>query len=138
MSSNLLSFCSVGEKARETKEKAERESRNQQNAGNSYRIPTPSDISNDQDLSGLPWGSVNLCHVVSRGYERESKRSSGRATYVGDDNYQTSSGFGFPAYTPRVAHAPSYGGSSGDEDVFGDETSYLYSAATPLPAFPVQ
>ncbi len=136
----LTSLFSAGEKARENKEKAERESRNQENAGNSYRIPSPSDVSSGEDLSGLPWGSVNLSHVLSRSHELQSRRSSGRdTTYIGDDNYHTSSSnFGFASYTPGLPHAPSYGDSSAGEDAIYDESPYLYSAATPMPTFSVR
>lgn len=114
----------LGEKARDNKEKAERDSRNEENAGNSYRTPSAYDISAGQELSGLPWGSMNLSHVVSRGYEVESRRSSGRGTYVGDEAHAMA-----PAYTHMYAHgtdqAASYGSSGGD-DTYYDDTTYMY------------
>ncbi|KAK3181055.1 hypothetical protein K4F52_007596 [Lecanicillium sp. MT-2017a] len=136
---NRIAQRKFREKARENKEKAERESRNQENAGNSYRIPSPNDISSSEDLSGLPWGSVNLSHVLTRGHELQSRRSSGReTTYVSDDNYHTNSHFGFPSYTSRIPHAPSYGDSSTGEDTMFDESPYLYPATTPMPTFSVR
>ena len=106
--------------------------KNQENAGNSYRIPTADDFINDTELSGLPWGSINFGHVVSRGHETEGRRSSGRGTFVGDDGsgYQTSAGggFGMPPYQAAgfPPQAPSYA-SSGPEDAYMEETSYGYS-----------
>ena len=122
----------AGEKARENKDKAEREMRNQENAGNSYRIPTADDFLNDTELSGLPWGSISFGHVVSRGHETEAQRSSGRGTFVGDEGsgYQTASGggrpFGIPSYsTGFPPQAPSYG-SSGPEDAYMEDTAASY------------
>jgi hypothetical protein len=123
----------LGEKARENKEKAERDSRNQENAGNSYRTPASSDIRTEPDLSGLPWGSVNLCLFVSKGHEAESRRSSGRGTFVGDDGFPVGSNAN--AYGQGFAQTASYGSSGGDE-VFYDE-SFIFDATGVVP-FPAQ
>jgi hypothetical protein len=111
-----------GEKARENKEKAERELRNQEHAGNSYRIPSPADFSVDNELSGLPWGSVSWGLAVSRGHEVQSRRSSGRGTYVDDDPYSSAQ---YVTYGHGLHQTPSYG-SSGAEEVYYDDTSYVY------------
>lgn len=63
---------SVGDKAKETKERQEREARDRAHAGNSYNIPDPSEMGADDELSGLPWGSLSLKYVVSRGMARET------------------------------------------------------------------
>ncbi|KYK56831.1 hypothetical protein DCS_03837 [Drechmeria coniospora] len=126
---NRIAQRKFREKMRENKEKLERESRNQEHAGNSYRVPLPNDVVADENLlSGLPWGSMSLSLVVSRGYEAESRRSSGRGTYIGDE----------PHHEPQYAvpcsvglHQPASYGSSGGEDGYFDETNYLYQA----PAF---
>lgn len=116
----------VGEKARESKEKAERDSRNQEYAGNSYRIPNPGDFSTDPEPSGLPWGSVNIAHFVARGQEAESRRSSGRGTYSGDDGFATATYGASPSYGgAQWAQHTSYGGSSGGDEMYYDD-SYLY------------
>jgi len=65
----------VGEKQKEYKERAERDDRNQENAGSSYRVPDAADLGpEDDDLSGLPWGSVNSkllsCYQLSPTYSR--------------------------------------------------------------------
>jgi hypothetical protein len=80
----------VGEKTRENKERAERDARNRDHAGNIYRVAGPDDVpgNDEDDLSGLPWGSVNLKHVISRGHDNESKRSGGGADGLRDDGSQ--------------------------------------------------
>ncbi|KAF7553638.1 hypothetical protein G7046_g7045 [Stylonectria norvegica] len=120
---NRIAQRKFREKTRENKEKEERDSRNMEYAGNSYRIATPSDISSEQELSGLPWGSVNLRHVLSRGHEAESRRSSGRDTYVGEDGL--TSGHSSNSYEQDWARAQSYGGSSGGDEAYYNDP-YLY------------
>lgn len=115
----------LGEKARENKEKAERELRNQEHAGNSYRIPSHTDFSLDNELSGLPWGSVSWGLVMSKGHEVQSRRSSGRGTYVGDDTY---SGAHYVTYGQGLHQTASYG-SSGAEEAYYDDTNYAYDPA---------
>lgn len=130
----------LGEKARESKEKTERDSRNLEHAGNSYRIPSAVDIMRDDTLSGLPWGSLNLVHVVSRGHEAESKRSSGRNTHTGDDSSNPSSNsYSLASYGRAVPQPVSYGvgvGVVGDDQVMEDNSPYLYGIGSPpMPAF---
>jgi hypothetical protein len=105
--------------------------RNQENAGNSYRIPTADDFMNDTEPAGLPWGGVNLGHILTRGHEIEGRRSSGRGTYMGDDPYRTN--FYAIGYGHGIPHAASYG-SSGTDDAYMEDPSYVYSPV--LPTFP--
>ena len=79
----------TGSKAKENRERTEREAQNQEHAGNSYRIPSADEFShmNDAEPSGLPWGSVNVGFIAARGYEYDSRRSSGRDAYAGDESY---------------------------------------------------
>ncbi|GJN86076.1 basic-leucine zipper (bZIP) transcription factor [Purpureocillium lilacinum] len=137
---NRIAQRKFREKARENKEKAERETRNREHAGNSYRTLALTDVNADQDaLSGLPWGGLNLNLVVARGYEAESRRSSGRGTYVGDEAYPE------PQYSPPQYSMPysaglqqtaSYGSSGGDDIYYDDTTSYVYEAPPhPPPPF---
>lgn len=124
-------FAILGEKARENKEKTERETRNLEYAGNSYRIPEPSDFAQDSEVSGLPWGGMNMSHCLQRGHAAQSQRSSGRGTYVGDDSFTTGQ-YNTPQYStqwsqpsPSPAPAPSYyGGSSGGEEYYYDDSYY--------------
>ncbi|KAL2165679.1 hypothetical protein VTG60DRAFT_4041 [Thermothelomyces hinnuleus] len=63
----------------EQKDRAQREALNQQYAGSAYHIPHPEDITfDDCDLSGLPWGDINMQHVVARGH---ASASSGHQTH---------------------------------------------------------
>ncbi|KID98264.1 basic leucine zipper transcription factor domain-containing protein, partial [Metarhizium majus ARSEF 297] len=119
---NRIAQRKFREKARENKEKAERELRNQEHAGNSYRIPSPSDFNLDSELSGLPWGSVSWGLAVSRGHEVQSRRSSGRGTYVGDDPYSRAH---YVTYGHGIPQTASYG-SSGGEEAYYDDTNYTY------------
>ncbi|TFB05484.1 hypothetical protein CCMA1212_002440 [Trichoderma ghanense] len=112
-------------KVKEQKERAEREAKDKEHAGNSYRIPEPEDIDDaEPELSGLPWGSVSLSHIVARGHEVESRKSSGRGTYLEDsfasNNYSSS-------FSPGVRQTASHG-SSGVNDSYGDENQYVYDA----------
>ena len=107
----------AGEKARENREKAERESRNHENAGNSYRIPLGSDISTEDGLSGLPWGSVNLNFAISRGHETEGRRSSGKGTFLRESGQPPES------HSNSFSQTPSHGSSGADEALY-DESGY--------------
>lgn len=66
----------TGEKAREQKERQEREAQNQQLAGSSYAVPLASDLGYDDQLSGLPWGGLNIPHMVARGHESASQQGA--------------------------------------------------------------
>ncbi|KAF5027331.1 hypothetical protein F66182_575 [Fusarium sp. NRRL 66182] len=123
---NRIAQRKFREKARENKEKAERDSRNQEYAGNSYRIPSASDFSSYAEPSGLPWGSVNIGHFVARSQEVESRRSSSsrRGTQSVDDSFATATYGASPSYGTQWAQ-PSYGESSGGDEMYYDD-SYLY------------
>ncbi|KAF7546173.1 hypothetical protein G7Z17_g8622 [Cylindrodendrum hubeiense] len=118
---NRIAQRKFREKARETKERAERDSRNQQYAGNSYRIPSPGDFSSEEP--GLPWGSVNFAHVVTRNQEAASRQSSGRETYTGDEALAPMP-YG-ASYGTQWAQTASYGGSSGGDEIYYED-NFLY------------
>ena len=59
---------------------------------------------------------------MCRGLEVQSRRSSGRGTYVGDDPY---SGAHYVNYGHGVHQTASYG-SSGAEEAYYDDTSFVY------------
>ncbi|KAI1845745.1 hypothetical protein JX266_008110 [Neoarthrinium moseri] len=61
-------------KVREQKEHAERERQNQQHAGNSYSIPKSTEPWAADETCGLPWGSISIRHVMTRGHESESRK----------------------------------------------------------------
>ncbi|KAM3467830.1 hypothetical protein MY5147_008532 [Beauveria neobassiana] len=142
---NRIAQRKFREKARENREIKERHMRNLEHAGNSYRIPSAADITGgDGALSGLPWGSVNLGHVVSRGHEAESKRSSsGRNTYNGDASSNRSSNkssnnninnYTLASYGQVAAQPVSYGVAA--EGQVMEDSPYFYGIGPPLmPAF---
>ena len=79
------------------------------------------------DLSGLPWGSMSMRHVLSMGYETESRRSGGS----GGDHTPTE----IPQYyttscSPQQYQTASYGDSSnssgGDDFSYQDIPPYYY------------
>lgn len=119
----------AGEKTRENKERAERDARNQQHAASSYQIPSPADVAADHEVSGLPWGTFSMSHVVSRGREAESLRSSGRGEHIRDTRYQTvpyADPTAYPPVSPYQQHHGSLGGSSTGEDGYYDTDPQLF------------
>ncbi|KAI0167094.1 hypothetical protein GGR52DRAFT_87766 [Hypoxylon sp. FL1284] len=128
---NRLAQRKFREKAKEQKERAERESRDLAHASSSYRVPSTDEIAEDEDesLSGLPWGSLSIKHVLARGHETESRRSSANGgDYNGHGDtpqyYATSS-----PYLPQ--QTTYYGGSSntnsnGEDDYSYQDMSYYY------------
>ncbi|OAA71571.1 hypothetical protein ISF_02122 [Cordyceps fumosorosea ARSEF 2679] len=144
---NRIAQRKFREKARESREKAERDARNLEHAGNSYRIPGgAADVLGDSGApSGLPWGGVHLGHVVARGHEAESRR--GRHTHAGDDSSNPSSngysltaasygGGGGQPVMPQVVVGYGAVGGGGGEDQVMDDSPYLYCIGSPpMPAF---
>ncbi|KAI3399280.1 hypothetical protein diail_7234 [Diaporthe ilicicola] len=113
---NRIAQRKFREKAREQKEREERESRNEQLAGSSYQVPVPEDFMSagggggeyDDYLSGVPWGGVNIQHMVAMGHESESRRGSRRG---GDQQPQ----YDYSAlYDPQLydQSQPGYGGDN--------------------------
>ncbi|KAF4999769.1 hypothetical protein FGRMN_2238 [Fusarium graminum] len=122
---NRIAQRKFREKARENKEKAERDSRNQEYAGNSYRIPSSSDFSSYGDPSGLPWGSMNIGHFVGRSQEAESRHSSSRrGTNSADESLATATYGASPSYDAQWTQQVGYSEGNGDEMYYDD--SYLY------------
>lgn len=70
-------------KARDHKEKSERDSRNAEYAGSSYHAPGADDLSRtdiDAAPSGLPWGGMNMNYVVGRGQDYSGSGGRGGTT----------------------------------------------------------
>lgn len=120
----------TGDKAKEAKERQERDAENRAHAGHSYHTPDPDEMGGEDELSGLPWGSLSLKHVVSKGRARESdsRRGSRRdedrqspyrsqepsyeeqdAYYEADSTYYNE---GDQAYHDYASNSGSYGGST--------------------------
>lgn len=116
----------TGEKARENKERSERDAQNQEHAGRSYHIPTAVDLGEEPEGDpGLPWGGISMKHVVARGHEAESRRSSGRGDYMRDDSRTLSPDLGYTNQFANYRQPPSYGSSGGD-DPYPEEDLYYY------------
>ncbi|KAK8032492.1 hypothetical protein PG990_002226 [Apiospora arundinis] len=141
------------EKTKEQKEKSERDALNQEHAGGSYHIHDSTDLTADEEVSGLPWGGISMRHVVARGHESESRRSGSapddhhyhhqRHSHDGSGGDETS---GYQQYysSPTMAYGDDatatqgYGGSfdssggaiagdgGGGDDFFDDSAYYYY------------
>ncbi|KUI56744.1 hypothetical protein VP1G_04082 [Cytospora mali] len=111
------------------KERQERETRNQELAGSSYQVPMPDDFMSmgagagyDDQLSGVPWGGLNLQHMVTMGHESQSRRGSRRET---PDHYDYA-GADPQFYDAQLMSSPYGGGGmaySGDDRYFGASAS---------------
>lgn len=86
----------------------------------------------EPELSGLPWGSMNLSLFVARGHEAESRRASRRGMHQGD-------GFTSPNYTSSfksdMRQSVSYS-SSGANDIYLEDSPYVYDACFIGQGFP--
>ncbi|KAG6018322.1 hypothetical protein E4U43_003771 [Claviceps pusilla] len=120
---NRLAQRKFREKARENKEKAERDLRNQEHAGNSYRTPSATDLRSDTELSGLPWGGVNWGLAITRGNEHRSRQSSGNDTYAADDLYSAPQ---YNTYGHGPSQIPTY---IGVQEAYYDDSNYVYDPA---------
>jgi len=115
----------TGEKAREQKEQAQRDMQNQENAVNAYRIPEPDDFGQEEDVSGLPWGSFNMQYIVARGHESASQQGSRRASdqQRSPDMQQHY----MNPYSDGYGQVASFDGrDSGDDAIVYDESPYFY------------
>jgi hypothetical protein len=117
----------IGDKAKEAKERQDREAQDRTHAGHAYHTPDPGEMGTDDELSGLPWGSLSLRHVVSRGKAKEessrrgSHRDDGRSHY-GGSAYETQE----PVYEERDAYYEAE--STYYED--GDQVYYDYGSGS--------
>jgi hypothetical protein len=113
--------CEIGDKAKETKERQDREASDRAHAGHSYNTPDPGEMGTDDELSGLPWGSLSLKHVISKGKAKEdtsrrgSRRDDDRSYYDERSHYEAQE----PVYEERDAY---YEG----ESVYYDEGDRVY------------
>lgn len=82
--------------------------RNQEHAGSSYHTPSADEIAAfDEDLSGLPWGSLSMGHVFAKGHESAS-RSGSRRDDAGDAAFDSQ----YLAPTSAYGGAADYGSTS--------------------------
>lgn len=128
-----LTTTPPGEKAREQKELQERDARNQELAGASYSVPQSGDLAGSggsgvaaDHLSGLPWGGLNIPHMVQRGHESASGGGgSRRSTAAQQAQYDSQPQY----YDPQVTTA-AYGGGVAVGYGYGYEGDDGYYAAT--------
>ncbi|KAH9867292.1 hypothetical protein IAQ61_007884 [Plenodomus lingam] len=75
---NKLAQRRYRDKTKENKEESERQAENQRNAGSSYTSPEPEAMQSNETLSGLPWGGINMKHIIETGKRKElgSKQTS--------------------------------------------------------------
>lgn len=121
---NRIAQRKFREKQKEHKERAERDGRNQEHAGSSYRVPDPRELGPDNDeLSGLPWGGVSMRHVVARGHESETRRGSARDTQTQDNAQYYNTYSGYHTSSSQKQQTASWGsrGSSGGDDRYPDD-----------------
>ena len=78
----------VGDKAKEAKERQDREAENRAHSENSYRMIDPGEPGTEEELSGLPWGSLSLKHAVSKGKAKEDESSGGSRRHEDRNYYQ--------------------------------------------------
>jgi hypothetical protein len=57
---------------RADKERQDREAENQAHAGHAYHTPDPNEIYNDAEASAIPWGSMSMRNMVSRGKTQDN------------------------------------------------------------------
>lgn len=69
----------VGDKAKEFKEPQDPDSEDRSHASSSYQTPEPRDTGTDNELSGIPWGSLSMRHVISKS---QAERNIGRSESV--------------------------------------------------------
>ncbi|WYZ38948.1 hypothetical protein EsH8_III_000862 [Colletotrichum jinshuiense] len=122
---NRLAQRKFRKKNQDSKEKGVRDAQNEANASNIYTIASPSDLGPEEAEDGLPWGSINFNHVVTRGHEYESRRGSGREDYGREDSSQYANAYG-TNYTGGYHQPRSYGSSGGEEYYYEGQSPYYY------------
>ncbi|KAI9844069.1 MAG: hypothetical protein M1838_002325 [Thelocarpon superellum] len=75
---NRLAQRKFRDKSKRTKEEEERERENARRASAAYERPRGEHLDEEEDLSGLPWGSFSMKHVVQTGQEKEEQVTRSR------------------------------------------------------------
>lgn len=93
-------------------------------------------LGDDEECSGLPWGSISMRHVMSRGHDKESRKSGGDDTIMhSDDNnvygsYLAAGSYNTAAQAMTSPSYQSYGShdnSSGTGGDYFDDNTFYYS-----------
>lgn len=118
---------SPGDKAKEAKERQDREVQDRTHASHAYQTPEPGEMGTDDELSGLPWGSLSLKHVVSRGKEKEasSRRGSRR-----DDRRSYYGGSAYGTQEPIYGESDAYYEADSTYYEDGDQVYYDYGSGS--------
>lgn len=87
----------------------------------------------EEELSGVPWGGMNIQHMISRGHNHESRKSSRKdSDIVYDETQQYDPQLMSPygvGYTDTVTGGSDGRNSSGDGDeTYFDDSSPSYFA----------
>ncbi|TLS26186.1 hypothetical protein PpBr36_04504 [Pyricularia pennisetigena] len=130
-------------KAREQKEKSDRDSRNVEYAGSSYQVPGADDLGlteSDVAPSGLPWGGVNMHYVVGRGHDDAGSGGRGGASAaahqrggstMGTYTYGSDPQYLSPTYPDMSSYAYTTSGSWEGNDDNAEGEDPLYYESTP-------
>ncbi|TVY18442.1 hypothetical protein LARI1_G004692 [Lachnellula arida] len=122
---NRIAQRKFRDKTKDAKERQERDADNQAHAGHSYNTPDPDEMGESDELSGLPWGSLSLKHVVSKGRAKESEsRKGSRRDEERRSPYESQYGAQEPAYEDRDAY---YEADPGHHEE-GDQAYYDYGS----------
>ncbi|KAI9882356.1 MAG: hypothetical protein M1823_005899 [Watsoniomyces obsoletus] len=63
-------------RSRQRREDQERQRTNEQLAASSYQPPQSEQLTQPEDVSGLPWGSLSIKHVVEAGRAKQEQETS--------------------------------------------------------------
>ncbi|KAH7124973.1 hypothetical protein B0J13DRAFT_531242 [Dactylonectria estremocensis] len=63
------------QKVKETTEKEKRDYLNFTHAQNSYRIQDALEMVEESEVTGLPWGGINLRHIIAKGRQAQGTQS---------------------------------------------------------------
>ncbi|KAI1255873.1 hypothetical protein MGN70_002614 [Eutypa lata] len=121
---NRIAQRKFREKAKEQKERAERETRDQEHAGSSYRIADPRELGDeDGDLSGLPWGGLNVRHAMVRGHHEteghRSRHSGGGGNGSPEDYDHYGAQYQQQRQQQQQQQQQQYGGSAAGDSIAG-------------------
>lgn len=115
------------------KEQAQRDKKNQEHALNAYRIPEPDDLVQEDDVSGLPWGSFSMQYIVAKGHKSASRQGSRRAS---DQQRSRDTQQCMDPYSDGCGQVASLDrrDSSGDDAVVYGESPYFYDYESTAPS----
>ena len=69
----IFSLHELGQRKREREEAERRETENQDKAASAYVTSDPAELQSSSDLSGIPWGGLNMQYIVGKGKAKEDR-----------------------------------------------------------------